>query len=111
MSQTLGADVDEELLNRLFGALRDPVRRRLLFDLLEHNPRDPFLVPEDVDAGERDLEQLHIALVHQHLPMLEDAGFIRWDRENDEVHMCPEFTGVGNILRAIKEEEAACRTV
>lgn len=79
-------------------ALEDRHRRRLLVTLLDHHPtEDTFRVPEDIYVGEADLEALQEQLFHQHLPSLEAAGYIRWDRENHEVEQGPRF----NVLRPL----------
>lgn len=58
-------------------ALRDKHRRRLLVELLEHNPQDDVPVPEGIRVGEKELELLRGEMYHNHLPMLEEAGIIQ----------------------------------
>ena len=48
MPQEEGESGDAELYNTVYRSLQKPVRRRLLFNLLEHNPQEALLVPEDV---------------------------------------------------------------
>lgn len=107
MLQKTGGRDQEVLLNQLFRALQHPLRRRLLFRLLDHDPRRPLIVPEDVHDGERALEALNAELVHHHLPMLEEAGFVHRDGGADEVRMGSDFTAIRNPLSAIREEVEA----
>lgn len=109
MTMEYGDPIDDSSLDDLFRALQNPIRRRLLCALLDHHPEDTFRVPEDVPPGEEDPERLAILLVHQHLPMLETAGLIHWDRETNEIQMSGEFTQVRNILMVIKEEQTVGR--
>lgn len=106
MLQKTGGPDQEALLDQLFRALQHPVRRRLLFSLLDHDPQQP-VVPEDVHDGEQALETLHAELVHQHLPMLEEAGFIDRDGEANEIRMGSDFTAIRNPLSALREEVQA----
>jgi hypothetical protein len=46
---------------------------------------------EEVVARKRDstsTKQTRIALVHQHLPLLEDAGVVQYDRETEHITHC-----------------------
>ena len=76
-----GGDGDGELLDTLFRSLGKPERRRLLAGLLTGDPDQQILIPEDVHVGEKPLERLTLEMRHNHLPMLEEAGLIRWDRD------------------------------
>lgn len=85
--------LDEALL-----ALANEHRRRLLVALLEHNPQDDVPVPENVHVGEKELEILQIEMWQTHLPKLEDAGFIHWDRETHTVSKGPRFEDIRSLL-------------
>jgi len=52
--------------------------------------------------GAGDLDPL-VAMRHLHLPTLEEAGFIRWDRENDRVTKGPRFEEVEPLLHRLRE--------
>lgn len=109
MSLEQGEDGDRELFNSLFRSLQEPERRRILFNLLEHNPRGHLPVPEGIHIGETELENLDIALTHNHLPMMEGAGLIRWDREAGAVHRGPKFAHVRELLEAIRDHDPIVR--
>ena len=86
----------------VFDALGNRYRRRLLVSLLEHNPqRDEVNVPEDVHAGEKELTILQAEMFHNHLPQLEAAGFVRWDRDAHEVVKGPRFEEIRPVLELL----------
>lgn len=105
MTLKQGEDGDRELFKNLFRSLMEPQRRRILFNLLEHNPQNGLVIPEKVHLGETELTDLNLELVHNHLPVLEDAGLIRWDREADELHRGPRFAEVRDLLAAIRAHD------
>ncbi|WP_254663402.1 hypothetical protein [Haladaptatus sp. W1] len=72
--------------------LANNYRRRLLIALLEHNPQDDTdtQIPADLTIEDEDIEKLMIQMTHTHLPKLEAAGFIEWDRETNEVRKGPD---------------------
>lgn len=57
---------------------------------------------EEVAAEKRDgstVERVKIALVHQHLPVLENAGVAEYDRENKRItHSEPALDELLNVL-------------
>ena len=85
-----------------FRALAALERRRLLVSLLEKNPQQGVRVPDDIHDDERDLELLGAEMFHSHLPMLEERGFIRWDREENEVEKGPRFDEIRPLLELIQ---------
>jgi hypothetical protein len=95
--------LDSSTVDGIFEALSDPYRRQLLLSLLEHNPqddddRDPLnVVSEDVEP-----EVLEVELVHNHLPKLEEMGFIRWDREADKISKGPNWGDIAPLLVLIE---------
>lgn len=104
-----GEDGDRELYDSLFRCLQKPVRRRILFSLVDNGPRKPLLVPEDAHVGEMDLEKLHLELHHCHLPTLEVAGFIQWDPESRRVHRGSRFAEIRELLEAISDHDPILR--
>lgn len=67
--------------------------------MLEHNPEDESKVYTGaVDTTEKELSNLRIEMKHTHLPLLEDYGFVNWDRENHEVTKGPEFDEIRPVL-------------
>lgn len=84
-------------------ALANRYRRRLLVSLLAHNPQDDDdpQIPAD-EVGADDLDELHSAMVHSHLPKLEDAGFILWDRDQNVVRTGPRFGEIKPLLELLQ---------
>ena len=91
-------------MDNQFEALSNVHRRRLLVALLDHNPqRDAVDVPEDVHEGDKALEPLQSELYHSHLPRLEEAGFIRWNRDTHEVTRGPRFDEIRPLLELMRD--------
>lgn len=67
--------------------------------LAEHNPRDTaeFESPPTSSVGE-DTEATKVALYHNHLPCLDEAGFINWNRESNIVTRGPNFEEVHSLI-------------
>ncbi|WP_458188632.1 DUF7344 domain-containing protein [Haladaptatus sp. NG-WS-4] len=92
-------------LDTVLDALANPYRRRLLFALLENNPQDGLDVqrPAEVTESDVDMEQLEIRILHSHLPMLDDAGLIEWNRDTNDVVRGPQFAEIRPFLRSIQK--------
>jgi len=85
-------------------ALANPYRRQLLVALLEHNPQDdddPDPLNLDAATGEPDV--LETELVHNHLPRLEDKGYIVWDRERKKISKGPNWEEIAPILELVHD--------
>ncbi len=85
----------------VFSALSDETRRQLLVQLQERPRLD---VP--CDFGEQDSE---VAIVHLHLPKLDEADLIEWDRESRTVERGPRFDELKPLLSAVEEMESTER--
>lgn len=109
MALQQGEDGDRELYNSLFRCLQKPARRRILFGLIEKERREPLAVPEDVHTGEKKLETLQVELAHNHLPMLQEAGLIRWDRTSHHLYRGPRFDVVRELLNVISDHDPILR--
>jgi hypothetical protein len=87
-------------LDTVLDALANLYRRRLLFALLEHNSQnDSSQIPANIEFKNEDLESLKIRMTHTHLPKLEDAGFIEWNRETNTVQKGPRFDEIQPLLK------------
>ena len=90
-------------MDELFEALANAHRRRLLVALLDHNPQpDTVDVPEEVQERDIPLGALQTKFFHNHLPSLEDAGFIRWNRDSHEVVTGPRFDEIRPVLELMQ---------
>lgn len=83
-------------------ALRHPYRRGVLFALLSHNPRDLDELPSAaLRRGGDDGEDIHRELNETHLPILDEAGFIDWDRDSGKVTKGDRFEEIAAVLKAM----------
>lgn len=84
---------------RFFKAIGNVQRRRLLVHMLSHNPEDDSkLYIGDMETTDEELAALLTEMEHTHLPLLEDYGFIDWDRENHVVTKGPRFDEIRPLL-------------
>ena len=91
-------------LDLVLDVLANPYRRRVLTALLEHNPQDDedTHLPPDVAIADEDVEQLKVHMTHIHLPKLEDAGLIEWDRDANEIRKGPQFEEIRPLLKLME---------
>lgn len=89
----------------ILDALRNSHRRRLLVDLMEHDPQQDVgvNVPEAIQVRRADLDDLRVELYHTHLPKLEELGYIRWERGAHEVTKGPNFDEIRPLLELIED--------
>jgi hypothetical protein len=59
--------------------------------------RDPLDLIESGDEP----EVLEVKLIHNHLPKLEEMGYITWDRETDEISKGPNWEEIAPLLELI----------
>jgi len=86
-------------LGSALAILSDKYRRELLLALLAENPqedddRDPLnVIDDDIEP-----EVLEIELFHKHLPKLESAGYIEWNRETGKISKGPDWADIEPLL-------------
>ena len=85
-----------------FRALADSRRRQLLVALLEHNPQQEFSTVGDVESDGFYEEGERIDFQHTHLPLLEEHGYIEWDRDAGEITRGPDWDEIVPLLRALR---------
>lgn len=109
---TTQGDVDTgemiERWNRVFRALTAEPRRQTIVALMEA-PSDRWLpLPEAANPSYdlMDPERLYVELVHQHLPLLAEHGFVRWEREPLQVKRGPSFEEVAIVFEALHRHAA-----
>lgn len=96
-----------ELTDELFIALSDRHRRRILVSLLESNSSQTLTIPEGVYRGDTEIQALHMALFHTHLPKLSEMGFVDWNRGSHVVTRGPRFEKIGPFLEVLYDNRAA----
>ncbi|ADB63317.1 hypothetical protein Htur_4507 (plasmid) [Haloterrigena turkmenica DSM 5511] len=92
-----------DMLDEIMAALANGHRRQLLIGLLEHNPQEAVQTPEGVQVDGEQLADLQVEMYHNHLPRLEVAGFITWDREQHVVEKGPQFEQIKPVLEVFEE--------
>ena len=97
-------DISRELLaysgvDRIFDILSVRYRRLILLSLKESGVKTES---DLLIRSMHDPEEIEIALNHQHLPKLEDAGYIEWDRESGKISKGPRFDEIEPILTLIE---------
>ena len=93
----------ERLPDERLEALGRLERRRLLLRLSTPNPHDDPCI--DFNVSDRNGDELdpYVMMRHLHLPTLEEAGFVRWDREKHQVTKGPRFGELEPFLHALRE--------
>ncbi|MFC4248490.1 transcriptional regulator [Natribaculum luteum] len=85
-------------------ALRACVRRRLLVNLMESNPRRESAQFEEL-SFEGDAKYFETQLRHVHLPKLAEMGFVEWDRESGRIVKGPAFDEIRPLLEVLTRHE------
>ena len=99
-------DSVEELGERwrlIFRILSHGTRRQIIGSLLEASSNRKLSLPEAANSPEYRInpKKLQKSLVHNHLPMMEQAGFIEWEEQEFSVERGPRFEEVAAVLLAI----------
>ncbi|WP_224447695.1 DUF7344 domain-containing protein [Haloprofundus salilacus] len=112
-----GGRPDSQSREALFTTLANGIRRETVSILLDN--RTSIAVRElatqvaerafeTPDASER--KQVHVSLVHQHLPTLETAGFVTYDSESKTVEVSAELLShqyaVATVLSAVDAQSS-----
>lgn len=88
-------------LDTMLDVLANKYRRRVLVALLEHNPRT-ITTHRSPTTSPSEQGTLMISMRHTHLPKLEEAGFIEWDRETNVVRKGPQFEEIRPLLELME---------
>jgi hypothetical protein len=94
-------------VDRVFDALSAEPRRRLVGSLLDAEASDHVSLPDGVSRPDgRMTDELRLELVHRHLPMLADAGFVEWERDPLSVGRGPRFGEVVAVFETVSTNAA-----
>lgn len=88
-------------LDTVFEILSDRSRRSVLVALQNHDS------PTALDIGDVDAIDREIMLRHYHLPKLEEAEYIEWDRERNAVRTGPRFDEIRPLLNLLSDHTEA----
>lgn len=92
------SSLDKALLN-----LASVYRRRVLLALSDPQTAEEVSILDDVYAGETNIENLKTQMYHNHLPRLEDAGLIEWQKEDQQVVKGPKFDEIEPLLELLAD--------
>lgn len=111
MSETTSS-LDGERIesDSLFNALANQRRRYILSILCDHH-HQPIALPdlaEEVATREKDtkiteippeqVKTVYMTLYHAHIPMLEDAGIVKYNQDRDTVSMTVDNERIESLL-------------
>ncbi|WP_415382361.1 hypothetical protein [Halosimplex sp. TS25] len=93
-----------ERWNRVFRALTAEPRRQIVVALMEAPPERELSLPEAANPPYqlRNPETLYVDLVHTHLPVLAEHGFVEWERDPLVVERGPAFEETAVVFRALQ---------
>ena len=94
-----------ERWDTIFRALTAEPRRQLVVALMEAPAERELSLPEAANPPYllRDPESLYSELIHSHLPCLESAGLIEWQREPLCATRGPRFEEVATVMQSLQE--------
>jgi hypothetical protein len=89
----------------LYEALSAEPRRMIISSLLDEPPERRVPLPDAAESPnqQKDAETLSIQLRHRHLPLLADAGYVRWEQEPFVVQRGPRFEEPACIIRLVTD--------
>jgi DNA-binding transcriptional ArsR family regulator len=92
-----------ERWDTVFQALAAEPRRQVVVALLESDPDSALSLPEAANPSYMRFgpEQLSLELVHVHLPLLADGGFVEWEREPFAVERGPAFEEAAIVFESL----------
>ena len=95
--------MNEQKRETMFEVLANEHRRHLLVALRTENPqRAEGIVPQNMPVDVEETKDLQAAFYHNHLPRLDAAGFITWNRDTNEIVRGPNFDTILPLLAAIE---------
>lgn len=94
-------------INELLDILSHPLRREIIYFFENHTDSSTAFLDEvvlhiDDRVPEEFGEELSITLYHTHLPKLDAAGWLDYDRTTDRIH----YYGDANAERLLEELQA-----
>lgn len=95
-------DISADQIDVMMDILRDRSRRSILMAVL----RDPNEIQIDDLYGVLDDKTTEESLYHNHLPKMEQARYIEWDRDADTISVGPEFYAVEPLLQLLFDYQA-----
>lgn len=93
-----------ELWDTMLRALAAEPRRQLIVSLADTPPGESVALPEAANRSRprREPELLYRELIHSHLPTLEQAGLVEWEREPLSARRGPRFEEAAAIVAVVR---------
>ena len=91
--------------DRLYEALSAEPRRMIISSLVDEPEERRLPLPAAAESPNQstDAETLCVQLRHHHLPLLEDAGYVRWEREPFVVQRGPRFEEPAFLIELVTD--------
>jgi len=91
--------------DRLYEALSAEPRRMIIASLLDEPQGRRLPLPEAAESPNKpqDDETLRIELCHNHLPLLAEAGYVRWEQDPFVVQRGPRFEEPESIIEVLTD--------
>lgn len=98
------AEEVSERWDTVFNALSAEPRRQLVVSLLDAPPGESVPLPESARNPNLPivLEEFQLKLLHNHLPLLADCGFIEWQNEPFAASRGPQFDEIAIVLDTLQ---------
>jgi hypothetical protein len=95
----------DDCLTAVFEALSHPHRRHILLALTDDSSAAVIQDPFDIVITDVDPDILVIQLYHNHLPKLDDFGFIDWDQGSETVTRGDRFGDIEPLLELLNQHK------
>jgi hypothetical protein len=97
--------IDSPSPDTLLTLLSEYQRRRVITELIEDSPRSVGDLVDTLAQG--DPRTLGIALIHNHLPKLQEARVIEWEPDTGVVRRGPQFDTVEAVVELLRSNQEA----
>lgn len=81
-------------------ALGHRERRRLVVELMDHNP---MAQREALEEASRPTGETEVQLYHRHLPKLDHMGYIAWNRDGGTITKGPYWEDIEPVVRMLAD--------
>lgn len=96
---------DSQPLDTAFNVLRHHRRRHILAILAEvESCEEDFVVTEFEPRATRS-DEVTLSLYHTHFPILEEAGYIEWNRDTKIIRRGPAFDKIAPVLEILQSNQ------
>ena len=86
-------------MDRILDTLSKRQRRLVLLGL---RSGEITSLSDGIVRGRGETETVQLELVHNHLPKLEEAGYIEWDQDTGEISRGPRFHEIEPLLELLE---------